>query len=132
AELLGHDEVQNLLATLGRSVPKLVEDLVPKLLPLSVVVKVLQSLLADRVPVRQMRQIVEALLEHGATPRTRPRSPPRCGSRWAASSSRRSTAWRRSCRSTPWPRRWSRCCRIRSTARARRWSRAWPSACTRT
>ncbi|MEN1960677.1 flagellar biosynthesis protein FlhA [Luteimonas sp. MJ246] len=66
SELLGHDEVQHLLATLGRSVPKLVEDLVPKLLPLSVVVKVLQSLLADRVPVRQMRQIVETLLEHGA------------------------------------------------------------------
>ena len=66
AELLGHDEVQSLLAALGRSVPKLVEDLVPKLLPLSVVVKVLQSLLADRVPVRQMRQIVETLLEHGA------------------------------------------------------------------
>ncbi|MGY1518830.1 flagellar biosynthesis protein FlhA [Luteimonas sp. A482] len=66
SELLGHDEVQNLLAALGRSVPKLVEDLVPKLLPLSVVVKVLQSLLADRVPVRQMRQIVETLLEHGA------------------------------------------------------------------
>ena len=65
-ELLGHDEVQNLLAALGRSVPKLVEDLVPKLLPLSVVVKVLQSLLADRVPVRQMRQIVETLIEHGA------------------------------------------------------------------
>ena len=66
SELLGHDEVQNLLAALGRSVPKLVEDLVPKLLPLSVVVKVLQSLLADRVPVRQMRQIVETLIEHGA------------------------------------------------------------------
>ncbi len=66
SELLGHDEVQNLLSALGRSVPKLVEDLVPKLLPLSVVVKVLQSLLADRVPVRQMRQIVETLLEHGA------------------------------------------------------------------
>src|SRR5690606_40226146 len=59
SELLGHDEVQNLLSALGRSVPKLVEDLVPKLLPLSVVVKVLQSLLADRVPVPQMRQIVE-------------------------------------------------------------------------
>ncbi|WP_238346138.1 flagellar biosynthesis protein FlhA [Luteimonas saliphila] len=66
ADLLGHDEVQQLLTALGRSVPKLVEDLVPKLLPLSVVVKVLQSLLADRVPVRQMRQIVETLLEHGA------------------------------------------------------------------
>ena len=66
SDLLGHDEVQHLLTALGRSVPKLVEDLVPKLLPLSVVVKVLQSLLADRVPVRQMRQIVETLLEHGA------------------------------------------------------------------
>ena len=66
AELLGHEEVQHLLTALGRSAPKLVEDLTPKLLPLSVVVKVLQSLLAERVPVRQMRQIVEALLEHGA------------------------------------------------------------------
>ncbi|WP_441814463.1 flagellar biosynthesis protein FlhA [Lysobacter sp. TAF61] len=66
AELLGHEEVQHLLTGLGRSVPKLVEDLTPKLLPLSVVVKVLQSLLAERVPVRQMRQIVEALLDHGA------------------------------------------------------------------
>ncbi len=66
AELLGHEEAQHLLTALGRSAPKLVEDLTPKLLPLSVVVKVLQSLLAERVPVRQMRQIVEALLEHGA------------------------------------------------------------------
>ena len=65
AELLGHDEVQQLLATLSKTTPKLVEDLTPKLLPLSVVVKVLQSLLADRVPVRQIRQIVETLLEHG-------------------------------------------------------------------
>ncbi|MGV8923903.1 MAG: flagellar biosynthesis protein FlhA [Thermomonas sp.] len=65
AELLGFEEVQHLLTALGRSAPKLVEDLTPKLLPLSVVVKVLQSLLVERVPVRQMRQIVEALLEHG-------------------------------------------------------------------
>ncbi|KPN17365.1 flagellar biosynthesis protein FlhA [Xanthomonas sp. Mitacek01] len=65
AELLGHDEVQQLLANLSKTTPKLVEDLTPKLLPLSVVVKVLQSLLADRVPVRQIRQIVETLLEHG-------------------------------------------------------------------
>jgi flagellar biosynthesis protein FlhA len=66
AELLGHEEVQHLLTALGRSAPKLVEDLTPKLLPLSVVVKVLQSLLAERVPVRQLRQVAEALLEHGA------------------------------------------------------------------
>ncbi|OHE85609.1 MAG: flagellar biosynthesis protein FlhA [Lysobacterales bacterium RIFOXYD1_FULL_69_11] len=66
SELLGHDEVQQLLSSVGKSTPKLVEDLTPKLLPLSVVVRVLQSLLVERVPLRQMRQIVEALLEHGA------------------------------------------------------------------
>ncbi len=66
SELLGHDEAQHLLASAGKATPKLVEDLTPKLLPLSVVVRVLQSLLAEKVPLRQMRQIVEALLEHGA------------------------------------------------------------------
>ncbi|WP_123769573.1 flagellar biosynthesis protein FlhA [Vulcaniibacterium tengchongense] len=66
AELLGVEEVQQLLATLGRSAPRLVEDLTPKLLPLSTIARVLQSLLAERVPIRQLRQIAEALLEHGA------------------------------------------------------------------
>ena len=66
AELLGHDEVQQLLGSVGKQAPKLVEDLTPKLLPLSVLVRVLQSLLAEKVPIRQLRQIVEALLEHGA------------------------------------------------------------------
>ncbi len=66
SELLGHDEVQQLLASVGKATPRLVEDLTPKLLPLSVVVRVLQSLLIEKVPLRQMRQIVEALLEHGA------------------------------------------------------------------
>ena len=65
-ELLGHDEVQHLLDSVGKATPKLVEDLTPKLLPLSTIVRVLQSLLAEKVPLRQMRQIVEALLEHGA------------------------------------------------------------------
>jgi len=65
-ELLGHEEVQQLLATLAKSAPKLVEDLTPKTLPLSVVVRVLQNLLTERVPVRQLRKIVEALVEHGA------------------------------------------------------------------
>jgi len=65
-ELLGHEEVQQLLATLARSAPKLAEDLVPKTLPLSVVARVLQNLLVERIPVRQLRKIAEALLEHGA------------------------------------------------------------------
>ncbi|HTP39019.1 MAG TPA: flagellar biosynthesis protein FlhA [Steroidobacteraceae bacterium] len=67
-ELLGHDEVQQLLTALGKSAPKLVEDLVPKLLPLGVVVRVLQGLLAERVPIRNLRTIVETLAEHA--PRT--------------------------------------------------------------
>src|SRR5215469_9508954 len=63
-ELLGHQDVQQLLDRLAQSAPKLVEDLVPKRLSLGVVVKVLQNLLAERVPVRNMRSIVESLAEH--------------------------------------------------------------------
>jgi flagellar biosynthesis protein FlhA len=62
-ELLGHEEVQHLLNRLAKNAPKLVEDLVPKLLPMSVVVKVLQYLLLERVPIRNLRTICEALAE---------------------------------------------------------------------
>ena len=58
-ELLGHEEVQQLLNRLAKSAPKLIEDLVPKLLPMSVVVKVLQYLLlgarADPQPAHHLR-----------------------------------------------------------------------------
>jgi flagellar biosynthesis protein FlhA len=67
-ELLGHEEAQHLLNGLAKSAPKLVEDLVPRVLPMSVVVRVLQSLLAERVPIRNIRTIVETLAEHA--PRT--------------------------------------------------------------
>ncbi|WP_411852800.1 flagellar biosynthesis protein FlhA [Stenotrophomonas sp. LGBM10] len=63
-ELLGHEEVQQLLANLAKSAPKLVEDLTPKSLPLSAVVRVLQNLLIERIPIRQLRKIVEALVEN--------------------------------------------------------------------
>ncbi|HMN44417.1 MAG TPA: flagellar biosynthesis protein FlhA [Povalibacter sp.] len=63
-ELLGHEEVQQLLNTLAKSAPKLVEDLTPRLLPLGTVVRVLQGLLGERVPIRNMRTIVETLAEH--------------------------------------------------------------------
>jgi flagellar biosynthesis protein FlhA len=62
-ELLGHEEVQQLLTRLGKTAPKLIEDLVPKLLPMSVVVKVLQYLLLERVPIRNLRTICETLAE---------------------------------------------------------------------
>ena len=65
-ELLGHEEVQQLLNTLAKTAPKLVEDLTPRLLPLSTVVRTLQGLLAERVPIRNMRTIVETLAEHAA------------------------------------------------------------------
>ncbi|MEJ0039071.1 MAG: flagellar biosynthesis protein FlhA [Gammaproteobacteria bacterium] len=65
-ELLGHEEVQHLLNTLQKSAPKLVEDLVPRVMPLSSVVRVFQGLLAERVPIRNIRTIVETLAEHAA------------------------------------------------------------------
>jgi flagellar biosynthesis protein FlhA len=65
-EILGHEEVQQLLNTLAKTAPKLVEDLVPKVLPLSTVVRVLQGLLAERVPIRNVRTIVETLAENAA------------------------------------------------------------------
>jgi len=65
-ELLGHEEVQHLLNTLAKTAPKLVEDLTPRLLPLGTVVRTLQGLLAERVPIRNMRTIVETLAEHAA------------------------------------------------------------------
>jgi flagellar biosynthesis protein FlhA len=65
-ELLGHEEVQQLLNGLAKSAPRLVEDLVPKTLSLGIVVRVLQGLLAERIPIRNLRAIVEALAEHAA------------------------------------------------------------------
>ena len=63
-ELLGHEEVQQLLGTLAKAAPKLVEDLTPKSLPLPVVARVLQNLLSERIALRQLRKIVESLVEN--------------------------------------------------------------------
>jgi len=64
-ELLGHEEAQQMLDTLKKSAPKLVEDLVPDTISLGAVVKVLQNLLQENIPVRDMRTIAETLIEHG-------------------------------------------------------------------
>jgi flagellar biosynthesis protein FlhA len=65
-ELLGHEEVQQLLNALAKHSAKLVEDLVPKTVPLAAVARVLQGLLAERVPIRNIRMIVETLAEHAS------------------------------------------------------------------
>jgi len=64
SELLGRAEVQSLLDHLGKDAPKLVEDLVPKMVSLSTLQKVLQNLLAEGVHIRDMRSIIETLAEH--------------------------------------------------------------------
>lgn len=66
AELLGHEEVEALLKQLAKVAPKLVEQLVPNTLSLSAVVRVLQNLLREQVPIRDMRTIAETLMEHGS------------------------------------------------------------------
>ena len=64
AELLGRQEVQQLLDHLQKEMPKLVEDLVPKVLPLGTLQKVLQNLLEEGVHIRDMRTIIETVADH--------------------------------------------------------------------
>jgi flagellar biosynthesis protein FlhA len=64
AELLGRQEVQQLLDHLAKESPKLVEDLVPKMISLATLQKVLQNLLTEGVHIRDMRSIIETLAEH--------------------------------------------------------------------
>ncbi len=64
AELLGRQELQQLLDHVAKAAPKLIEDLVPKLLPLSTVQKVMQNLLDEGMHIRDMRTILETLVEH--------------------------------------------------------------------
>ncbi|RQW64152.1 flagellar biosynthesis protein FlhA [Vibrio viridaestus] len=66
AQLIGHEEVQNLLDMLSRSAPKLVENFVPEQLQLGVVVKVLQNLLHEAIPIRDIRTIVQTLSEYSS------------------------------------------------------------------
>jgi flagellar biosynthesis protein FlhA len=67
SELLGRMEVQSLLDHLAKDAPKLVEDLVPKVVSLSTLQKVLQNLLQEGVHIRDMRTIIETLSEHAGS-----------------------------------------------------------------
>ncbi len=64
SQLIGHEETQNLLEMISKNYPKLVDGLVPEMLSLSVVTKVLQNLLNEGVPVRDMRSILQTLVEY--------------------------------------------------------------------
>ena len=65
-ELLGHEECQQLMDRLAAKSPKLVEELTPKLLPMSTITRVLQNLLEEKIPVRNIRKIAETLAEQGS------------------------------------------------------------------
>jgi len=67
AELLGRQEVQQLLDRIGKESPMLIEGLVPKALSLTTVQKVLQNLLDESVPIRDMCTILDVLAEHAPT-----------------------------------------------------------------
>ena len=66
-ELLGHDEAQQLLERLRSVAPKLAEALVPGAITLSVWLRVLQNLLREQVPVKDLRTIAEALIDAANT-----------------------------------------------------------------
>ncbi len=64
-EMLGHEDIQQLLDNLAKSSPKLVEELVPNTVTLNVLRKVLQNLLREKVSIRDFRSIAEALTGFG-------------------------------------------------------------------
>ncbi len=63
SEIFGHDEAQHLLDRLAEHAPKLVEDLVPKKLALATLVRVLQNLLQEGIPLKNIRGVLEALAD---------------------------------------------------------------------
>jgi len=65
-QLLGRAEAQALLDHVAKSQPKLVDDLVPKLIPLATLQRVLANLLEEGIHIRDMRSIVETLADHAA------------------------------------------------------------------
>ena len=133
-ELLGHEEVQQLLNAVAKSAPKLVEDLVPKVVPLAVIVKVLQGLLAERIPIRNLRSILETH-RRACDPHPGPAGPQRASAHRAVAADRaghrrpRDRDPRHHARAGP------RAAAVRFASRAvppiRAWSPGSPSGCSR-
>jgi len=67
AKLLGRVETQQLVEHVTKLAPKLMEDVIPKMVGIAALQKVLQLLLEEGVHIRDMRSIVECLAEYAAT-----------------------------------------------------------------
>ena len=63
SDLLGRLETQELLERIKQDIPKLVEDFIPGVVPLTTFHKILQNLLAEKVSIRDMRTIIETICE---------------------------------------------------------------------
>ncbi|PNU21135.1 flagellar biosynthesis protein FlhA [Geothermobacter hydrogeniphilus] len=63
-ELLGRQEVQNLLNSLSKTCPKLVEDLVPDILNIGLIMRVMQNLLKEHVSIRDIRTVLETMADY--------------------------------------------------------------------
>jgi len=66
-ELLGRQEVQALLDETAKAHPRLVEELIPTLLPLGSVVRILGNLLREGIPIRDLRSVLEAIADHASS-----------------------------------------------------------------
>lgn len=66
SELFGRQEAQQLYERISKELPKLTQDLMPDVINLTLFHKVLQNLLSEQVPIRDMRTIIETLAEHAA------------------------------------------------------------------
>lgn len=69
-ELLGHKEVQSLIERYSEHSPKVIDDIIPNVVPTSVVLKVMQNLLRENIPIRDIRTIIETIIEHSRTVQT--------------------------------------------------------------
>jgi flagellar biosynthesis protein FlhA len=67
ADLLGRAEAQELFDAFSRTNAKLVEEVIPTVLPMSEVIKVLRNLLREGIGIRDLRSILEAIADHGVT-----------------------------------------------------------------
>ena len=64
SSLLGHEEVQNLLDMVAKTQPKLVEGLIPGVVTLGILTQVLKNLLFEEIPVKDMRTILQTIVEY--------------------------------------------------------------------
>ncbi len=66
-ELLGYKEVQSLIDRYSEHSPKVIDDIIPGIIPVSIVLKVMQNLLRENIPIRDIRTIIETIVEHSRT-----------------------------------------------------------------